>query len=98
QLLAEVIEIFLEDAPGRFKKIKQLMDQNNFYELADAAHTLKGAASNIGAEKLWKSFREMEEMAKQKNLVEVQKIFKRASVEFVELKKYFPKLKTQLAR
>ncbi len=97
QLLVEVIEIFLDDAPGRFTKVKQLIGQNDFHELADVAHTLKGAAANIGAEKLRKSFCEMEEAAKQKNSDEAHKILRGASVEFEELRAYFPKLKAQLA-
>ena len=59
--------------------------------------SVKGAASNIGANKLWKTFRELEEAAKQKNLNHVNDLFKRASLEFVELQEYIVQLKSQLA-
>ncbi len=98
ELLVELVKIFLDDAPGQFKKAKQLIGDGNFDELVDTAHSVKGAALNVGAEKLARSFREMEEAAKQKDLAEAKKVFKRASVELKELKKYLPQLKAQLAR
>ena len=87
QLLAEIVEIFLADAPKRFKKVEQLMDQGDLDELADAAHALKGAASNIGAGKLWKSFCEMEVAAKEKDLDEAKKIFEEDGEEHEKVRK-----------
>lgn len=97
ELLLELVQIFLEDTPRRFKEAALLIEKGDLVELSDVAHSIKGAASNIGANKLWKSFKELEEAAKQKDLNQIKQIFQRASLEFVELEGYVPQLKTQLA-
>ncbi|MFA6378782.1 MAG: Hpt domain-containing protein [Candidatus Omnitrophota bacterium] len=96
ELLLELVQIFLEDTPQRLKDVSTLITKSSFSDLADVAHSIKGAASNIGANKLWQSFKEMEAAAKQENLIQVTQIFQRASQEFVELQEYLPRLKSQL--
>ena len=98
ELLVELVKIFLDDAPTGFKRAEQLIGQGNFSALLDTAHSLKGAAANIGAQKLSRSFCEIEEAAKQKEILRVREAFENASSELAELKRYFPKLKEQLAR
>jgi len=97
ELLLELVQIFLEDTPLRFKDISALIAKSDCLELADVAHSIKGAASNIGANKLWQSFKEIEQAAKDQDLVLAAEIFQRASLEFAELQGYVPRLKSQLA-
>ena len=96
ELLIELVEIFLNDTPQRFQDTARLIEKADFVELADVAHSIKGAASNIGAIKIWQSFKALEEAAKQKDLPQVHHLFQRACAEFDELKGYFPQLKSQL--
>lgn len=98
ELLIELITIFLDGAPEGFEKVEQLIGQEDFSALSDAAHSLKGAAANIGAQKLFKSFLKMEEAANQKEIRGAREAFENASNELKELKEYFPKLIVQLSR
>jgi len=95
ELLVELVKIFLKDAPLQLKKIKRFMSQSDFMDLAHIAHSLKGAALNIGAEKISKSFYKMEKAANQADLTKTKKAFQQVSKDCLELKKYFPSLKKQ---
>lgn len=97
ELLLELIQIFLDDAPQRFKDVSDMIKKEDYAQLADVAHSVKGAASNIGANKLWQSFKVIEQAAKDKDLALASEIFARASLEFAELKEYIPRLRSNLA-
>ncbi len=48
--MKEVLNLFIDDAPGKVEQIKVGLRENNIEEIRRAAHTLKGAAANIIAE------------------------------------------------
>jgi HPt (histidine-containing phosphotransfer) domain-containing protein len=48
-LLAELIDIFLEDAPQRMKDITEGLAGGDFGRVERGAHTLKSSSANIGA-------------------------------------------------
>ncbi|MCZ8256625.1 MAG: Hpt domain-containing protein, partial [Polaromonas sp.] len=48
----EVIALFTSDAPNRINDIREALEASDSAELSRAAHALKGAASNVGAEAL----------------------------------------------
>jgi len=48
----EVIALFASDAPNRIGDIRAALEASDSAELSRAAHALKGAASNVGAEAL----------------------------------------------
>jgi two-component system, sensor histidine kinase and response regulator len=48
-LLAEVAQLFLEDYPNSLREIEEAVSRGDAKLLERAAHTLKGAASNFGA-------------------------------------------------
>jgi CheY-like chemotaxis protein len=49
QLLAEVVQFFLEDCPTHLSAIKAAVDDRDAEKLRRAAHSLKGAAGNLAA-------------------------------------------------
>jgi two-component system, sensor histidine kinase and response regulator len=49
ELLAEVAQLFLEDYPNSMREIDEAVSKGDAKLLERAAHTLKGAASNFGA-------------------------------------------------
>ncbi len=49
ELLREVLEIFLEDAPEVFSRLARGVEDKSPEDVAKAAHTLKGASANISA-------------------------------------------------
>lgn len=48
-LLPEILELFRNQAALYLKAIEQHLMQGNLQELAQEAHTLKGAAGSVGA-------------------------------------------------
>jgi HPt (histidine-containing phosphotransfer) domain-containing protein len=48
-LLAELIEMFLADAPARIRAIVDGCADGDFEQVERAAHSLKGSAGNLGA-------------------------------------------------
>jgi len=51
-LVIEVIDLFLEDAPGRIAGVVTAFDRGDADALMRAAHSLKGSAANVGAKGL----------------------------------------------
>jgi CheY-like chemotaxis protein len=51
-IVAEVVQIFLQDAPARLAAIRAAIAQGDMATAARTAHTLKGSASHLGAKTL----------------------------------------------
>lgn len=62
--LTELIDAYLGDAPSRILSLKSALAENNGPLLAKSAHALKGASSNLGAEKLAELLAALEKEAK----------------------------------
>ena len=52
-VLAEVLELFLQEVPRRIAKLRAAWAAGDAAELHKAAHSLKGSAGNIGAQALY---------------------------------------------
>ncbi|MDO9360148.1 MAG: response regulator [Polaromonas sp.] len=63
ETVTEVINLFTADVPGRIAAIAVAHAQGDTLQLAQAAHTLKGSASNVGAEVLAAISSRVEELA-----------------------------------
>jgi HPt (histidine-containing phosphotransfer) domain-containing protein len=50
--LRELIDLFVDDVPGRIAEIEQGLATKDAVLLTRAAHTIKGSCSNFGAAKL----------------------------------------------
>jgi len=48
-LLAELIDLFLQDAPDRIAGMRLAVDTGDWTALAERAHSLKGSCSSLGA-------------------------------------------------
>ena len=48
-LLAELIDIFLDDAPPRIVSMRQALEGEDWPDLASWAHSLKGSCGSLGA-------------------------------------------------
>ena len=51
-VLKEVLQLFLEDVPGRIERLRTAWQGGNAVEVQRSAHSLKGSAGNIGASDL----------------------------------------------
>src|SRR5438876_10634654 len=52
QLLAEISRLFVDDAPEHLQRIKAALDAGDSGSLRRAAHALRGAAANFGADQV----------------------------------------------
>jgi HPt (histidine-containing phosphotransfer) domain-containing protein len=87
--LREIIAIFIEDTPKRIADIDQSLAAGDVPTFARAAHTIKGASSNVGAVVLRAVAEQLEHRAKKDGLADVAALI-------AELKTAFASAQTAL--
>jgi protein-histidine pros-kinase len=82
-LAREVIKVFLKDMPLQIEELTAAVEAGNAAEAGRAAHKIKGAAGNLGADRLKNTVWEMEKAGRggdleglRRLLPEVEKQFK----------------------
>lgn len=86
ELLKEIADLFLEDAPQILAAVRSAVESGDAEGLQRAAHSLKGSVANFGAEEAVRSAYSLEQMGQENNLsgasdalevleVELQKVF-----------------------
>lgn len=50
--LADIVEMFVDEIPGRLDKMMRLLDEGDMEELRRSAHQIKGSAGSYGFEPL----------------------------------------------
>ncbi|MBI1764108.1 MAG: PAS domain S-box protein [Acidobacteria bacterium] len=70
ELLTELVELFAGDSPRLLTELKQALDTGHSKAVAQAAHALKGAASNFGAQDVVALARRLEEAGRAETLRE----------------------------
>ena len=63
-VLKEVLQLFLEDVPGRIDRLRSAWRSGDAAAVQRAAHSLKGSAGNIGADDLLAVCRQLDEHGK----------------------------------
>jgi CheY-like chemotaxis protein len=94
--LIELVDLFLQEAPGQLKALQNAARQNDYTSLArtiGAATSLKGSASNLGARKLAALCDEIEQTAKHWSLAETLPLIERAWQELERARTELEKLK-----
>jgi HPt (histidine-containing phosphotransfer) domain-containing protein len=66
--MGELIETFLEEAPGMFLEMEQALSAGDADSFRRAAHSLKTNANTFGAIELAEKAKELEYMAREDNL------------------------------
>jgi signal transduction histidine kinase/CheY-like chemotaxis protein len=89
EVLAEIVDSFLEDAPQRLQKIREAINKANAALLRSIAHALKSLSLTIGAKTLVKLCQELEQIATFEN-------YKRASVLLEQLNTEYQHLEVAL--
>lgn len=72
ELLVEVAQLFIEDYPNSVGEIEEALRSGDAKKLERAAHSLKGAASNFGADPVVKSALALEVAGRSGNLSTAQ--------------------------
>ncbi|MCX5906750.1 MAG: response regulator [Deltaproteobacteria bacterium] len=85
-LVQEILRAFLEDVPARIEKMNQHLEAKNSAGLELEAHSLKGAAANIGGNALQKVAFKAEKAAKNGQLDKLLPLLDKIKKEFERLK------------
>ena len=63
-VIAELIDLFLQDAPARLAQARKAMAADNAAGIVEAAHSLKGSARNLRAKRLAQACEALEKAGK----------------------------------
>ncbi|MFH0924791.1 MAG: Hpt domain-containing protein [bacterium] len=88
ELLKNGVTRFIVNYPEKVAKIKTLLEESNSKEVNKAAHSLKGAAGMIRANKVYALASEIEELAEQGNLLQVKVIISLLEEELGEVSRF----------
>ena len=75
EILKEIAELFVEDAPSLMADIQQAIQANDTGALERAAHTMKGSVANFGAEAAVEAAMRLETMGRESNLADMETVF-----------------------
>jgi HPt (histidine-containing phosphotransfer) domain-containing protein len=84
--LREIIGIFIEDTPLRIAEIDQSLAAGDAATFVRAAHTIKGASSNVGAAALRAVAEQLEHRAKKDGLADVIALVAEIKTAFADAK------------
>lgn len=73
-VLAEVLQLFLQDVPRRLARLRAACDAGDAAELHKTAHSLKGSAGNIGAEGLFAICRQLDDQGRAGDLTDAKRL------------------------
>ncbi len=83
-ILAELVGLFLEDAPPRLEALRAALDEGDARRVKEAAHALKGSSSNMGASRMAEICARLEEAGTLGDLIEAPDLLKRLETEFAQ--------------
>jgi PAS domain S-box-containing protein len=81
-IVAELIGIYLNDAPVLLKRAREALAGNDESTLRRAAHSLKSTSANLGAIRLSALCKELEEMARRADLQNAPAVFSEINAEY----------------
>lgn len=93
-LLAELIDLFLRDAPERLQEVQTGLATGEIKLVERAAHTLKSSSANIGAKRLSVICRRIEELARNLEKDAIAPLLADTSRSFAETESALRALKT----
>lgn len=97
--LAELIDLFLQEAPGHIRELEDAVARNDSASLSrtfTASSKLKGSASNLGARNLAALCDEIEQTARNWSLADVPPLLERTQHELGRVRRALEKIKREL--
>ena len=91
ELLIELLQIFSDDYAQKEKMLDEAVAKNDFEQVRDIAHGLKGASGNISAKKLCSCFADLGQMAKTRDFSKAKETLDLIDRQFNELKDFVAK-------
>ena len=81
-VLTEVLQLFLREVPARMDRLRNACAAGNIQEVYRAAHSLKGSAGNIGAQRLLDVCRQLDEMGRAGDLAKAEPLVAALGLEY----------------
>lgn len=81
-IVPQLIEIFLETAPGTVETARKALGDSQAKELAEAAHRLRGSCSNFGAVQLRELCKRLEDVGRAESLQAAPELLESVEEEF----------------
>jgi HPt (histidine-containing phosphotransfer) domain-containing protein len=90
-LVAELVDLFFEDVPPRLDSIRRAMAAGDPDALVRTAHSLKGSAATLGAERMAELCRQIEVSGRAGEVPEAQGLLEPLEEEFGRVKQALTK-------
>jgi HPt (histidine-containing phosphotransfer) domain-containing protein len=87
QLFEEVVELFVSDVSNRMAEVRTALEQGDPKRLQNAAHSLKGAAGYVGAERVAAQALKLEELGRRADLSSALEDYAQLEREIEQLKR-----------
>lgn len=84
--LVELLNDLKDLVQVNLTKIKSLITENNFLEIRELAHSMKGASGNLGLNTMYESTMNLEQSAKEENKSDINKHVENLEGDFKNLK------------
>jgi two-component system, sensor histidine kinase and response regulator len=84
-LLAELIDLFLQDTSPRMSTMEQALAEGDASAVAQVAHSLKGSCGNLGAKQMSELCAQLEATAHSGDLVQARKLFPHLQQEYARV-------------
>jgi diguanylate cyclase (GGDEF)-like protein len=88
EIFLQMLEAFLDDMPDYLRSLEEAVDKGDAGEIADVAHTIKGAVSNFGAAKLVGYCQRMEEMGRKESIDKAPELLVEIRAEIWAVQRY----------
>ncbi len=85
----EIIDLFLKDTTRHLKRLEEAINEGDSSNVEAAAHSIKGAAANMGAEKFRELAQKLETKGKECSLYGSSQDFGKMKSAFAEVKAFF---------
>jgi CheY-like chemotaxis protein len=95
ELLEEIVELFLDEAPGLLTSIRESAGRRDGEGLERDAHKLKGSVGNLGAKRAYDAARELESIGREGDLAEAKSACDRLEEEIGRLERALAPLRVR---
>lgn len=96
ELLLELLDIFSEDYQQKRRQLGESVRSQNFEDIKNIAHSMKGASGNISAKPVREIFLTLEIMGKNNDLSGIDDLLIKLDARFEELRQRIATIKEEL--
>ena len=89
EFLYELINIYVEDYEEKKHELKTAIEEENYSQIQEIGHSLKGSSANLSLTYMQAASLEMEMSGREKNIEQAKEVLKKLETEFEVVKDYF---------